>query len=366
MIRNYLISSVLVGCVLLLHSACQQDTAVRLQSGQPAGASAQAAEPLETQAAAPVEKSGPQIKFEKKVHDFGVLPPDTWYVCEFEFTNTGDEPLKLGKVKSTCGCTIPKLSKNQYEPGESGVLRVKYHSEKKPGQVTRHIIVPSNDKDNPRITLTVVANVELKVKYEPKTLELVLDKDNAGCPRITLKSLDAREFSIKRFKSTLDCITADYDPSVKAVEFVIEPKVDMEKLKMRLHGSLNIDLTHPGCKTINIPFKTLPMFKLSPPSIVIFDADPQQPIRKQVWLKCNYARSYKVESASSQKGIIKVLSQEKVGDRYRFELEITAPPATGKPKLFSDVLSIKMQSGEKVNLVCRGFYSKTKRKRDAG
>jgi len=368
MIRNYLILGVLVGCALFLQDGCRENNAVGLQSGRPAAAAAQEDKPLQTQPVAEAKKSGPQIEFEKKVHDFGSLPPDTWYVCEFKFRNTGDELLKLGKIKSTCGCTVPRLSKNQYEPGESGVVRVKYHSQRRPGRTTRHLIVLSNDKNNPRITLSVEANIELKVKYEPKTLDLVLDKDNAGCPRITLKSLDARAFAIRRFKSTLDCITADYDPSVRAVELVIEPKVDMKKLKMRLRGSVDIDLTHPGCKTINIPFKTLPMFKLSPPSVVIFDADPQKSIKKQVLLKCNYARSYEVESASSQKGIIKVLSREKVGDRYRFELEITAPPATGKPKLFTDVLSIKMRSGEKVDLVCRGFYSKAKRKRgsDAG
>ena len=47
--------------------------------------------------------------------------------------------------------------------------------------------------------------------------------ENAGNPKITLTSTDGKPFAISHFKSTEDCITIDYDPSVKQAEFVIEP-----------------------------------------------------------------------------------------------------------------------------------------------
>ena len=46
--------------------------------------------------------SSPIIKFENEVHDFGDIEEDEGpYEYEFTFSNTGDEPLKLIKVKAS-------------------------------------------------------------------------------------------------------------------------------------------------------------------------------------------------------------------------------------------------------------------------
>ena len=52
-------------------------------------------------------KNGPEIEFEKVVHDYGTIPYNGNGECEFRFTNTGNEPLLIQKPKSSCGCTIP-------------------------------------------------------------------------------------------------------------------------------------------------------------------------------------------------------------------------------------------------------------------
>ncbi|MCD4697390.1 MAG: DUF1573 domain-containing protein [Bacteroidales bacterium] len=46
--------------------------------------------------------SAPIITFEKEVHDFGDIKEDAGpYEYEYTFSNTGDEPLKLIKVKAS-------------------------------------------------------------------------------------------------------------------------------------------------------------------------------------------------------------------------------------------------------------------------
>ena len=61
---------------------------------------------------------------------------------------------------------------------------------------------------------------------------------------------------------------------------------------------------------------------------------------------------------SSQKGIIKVLGQERINNRYKFELQITPPAAGGKQKTFTDVFGVNIKDGKKLEIACRGFYSK--------
>lgn len=44
----------------------------------------------------------------------------------FVFTNTGDHPVHIDKIESSCGCLQPQMEQDDYQPGESGqfVLRV--------------------------------------------------------------------------------------------------------------------------------------------------------------------------------------------------------------------------------------------------
>jgi len=146
---------------------------------------------------------------------------------------------------------------------------------------------------------------------------------------------------------------------LKAKSHVIQPKINTEKLRNRSKGSITIKLTHPECNEITIPFSVLPQFKLQPPSIILFNAEPEKAIPKVVWLLNNYGEDFEVESVLSEKGIIKVLSQERVGKRYKFELEIT-PPADKNKKMFTDVFRINIKGGKKLKINCSGFYTKDK------
>jgi len=227
--------------------------------------------------------------------------------------------------------------------------------------------VNSNDKARPSVTLTVKARIVPKVSYQPEKLNLSLKDENAGCPEITLTSLDNQPFAIRQFKSTANSITAEFDASVKKAKFVLQPKVDVEILRRALNGSISISLTHPECRTVTIPFNTRPRFKITPLSIYILHAEPGKPTKRKVWIFNNYGEDFEIESASPQKGIIKVLSQEKVRSGYQFELEITPPAVEGKKTIFKDVLFVNIKGGGKLQISCRGFYdSRGTPKRDKG
>lgn len=60
----------------------------------------------------------------------------------FEFTNTGDAPLIIKDVKSTCGCTVPTKPTEPILPGKTGKIEVKYNMN--PGPIRKTITVESN------------------------------------------------------------------------------------------------------------------------------------------------------------------------------------------------------------------------------
>ena len=361
--RDRLVLTILaVGCVLFFHAGCQEKQRVAAESKTMLQTAESVDEAGKAETSTDVNAPSPKITFENVVHDFGQIGPKTENICEFKFTNTGDSLLKITEVSKSCGCTPFTLDKEEYAPGESGVLKVKYNSDEVPGEATKLLFVYTNDKETPKATLTIKATIVTKVDYEPKKLNLVFNKENAGCPKITIKSIDNQAFAITSFESTAGCITADIDSSAKATEFVIDARVDVEKLKKALNGHVSIGLTHPESDNITIIFETLPRFTINPPTIIAFNSEPKKAIKKEVWVLNNYGEDFEVESAGSSKNIIKVLKQEKVGNRYKFELEIVPPVREDKSKIFTDVFYVNLKDGEKMEIMCRGFYSgKTKK-----
>ena len=347
---------VVVSCSLLLQTGCEEEAMVE-QGPQPALTPPEpTVVPPEAQTTLPPGKLGARITFEKVIHDFGSVGPETQNVCEFRFTNTGDSVLQIVEVTKTCACTPYSLDKTEYAPGESGTLKVEYKPGTRPGGATQHLSVLSNDINNPEVELTVKATVVVKVAHEPARLTLLPKDNSGGYPAITLTSLDNQPFSIKHFKSTANCITADYNPSLKATKFVIQPKVDAEKLLRGLQGVIEIGLTHPECDKVTIPFGSPAKYEISPPSIVVFDAEPQKPVIKKIRILNNHGEDFQVESVSSRNNFLKVLRQRKIENGYEFELQVTPPAVKGKRSVFTDVLLVNIKGGEKLQANCSGFY----------
>ncbi len=347
----------IVSCVLVLGVGCREQAKV---AEKPEGKLVAAKPPVTRPGKVRIPETneavvgGTKIMFEQVVYDFGDMGPGMNKTGEFKFTNAGNSLLKITAVEGCCG-VVTRLNKKEYAPGESGKLEVDYRSTPQPGTMRRQIYVNSNDKATPRVELTIKATIVQKVSFQPDRLNLLL-KSDANCPSITLTSLDGKPFSIKRFKSTGNCITADVNSSVEATKFVLQPKIDVERLRRGLSGIIEISLTHPECDTVVIPFNALPAFEVNPPTIIVFNAEPQKPVERELWVLNNYGADFEIESTSSQNNYITVSSQQKIHNGYQFKLAITPPAASANQRIFTDVFSVNIKGGEKFTVTCRGFY----------
>jgi len=299
----------------------------------------------------------PKIALEKVVHDFGEIGPESRHTAEFKFTNTGNQPLKITQVKSCCGVSTKGVENGQeYTPGAGGALEVDYPASPYPGTMTKNLYLYTNDPNQKIVTLTIKAKIVRRVDFKPERLRLFLRQENGGCADIKLTSLDGQPFSIAGFKSTANTIAAEFDPAVKATEFVLKPKADMEKLQRNLKGQISISLTHPECKNIRLLYDVLPEFTINPPQVMLFNLKADQPIQRDIWILSNYDDEFEIESVSSQKGTVKLLEQKKEGKRYQLKVEVTPPAPESERAILSDVLEVKIKGKSALSIPFRGFY----------
>ncbi|TGV03247.1 DUF1573 domain-containing protein [Flavivirga rizhaonensis] len=94
-----------------------------------------------------------KIEFKTDTIDYGTIEKGSNGVRVFEFTNTGDAPLIISKVSSSCGCTIPKKPKDPILPGKTGEIEVKYDTNRV-NPIRKTITVISN-ADTPTVALKI-------------------------------------------------------------------------------------------------------------------------------------------------------------------------------------------------------------------
>ncbi|WP_432264665.1 DUF1573 domain-containing protein [Autumnicola psychrophila] len=87
-----------------------------------------------------------KIVFQSETIDYGEIKKGSDGVRVFEFTNTGDEPLVIKEVSSSCGCTIPKKPEGPIAPGKTGTIEVKYDT-KRVGPIRKTVTVYSNAEE---------------------------------------------------------------------------------------------------------------------------------------------------------------------------------------------------------------------------
>ncbi len=316
----------------------------------------QAATPAGEPNAAP--KGVGRIRFEQLIHNFGNIGPDTKNDCQFKFCNNGDANLIITRIDKSCGCTVTELGKKEYAPGECGALKATYAAPKVSGLQTRYIYVITNDPNNERVQLTINATIVQKVNFEPQKLQYSLKGANAGQAELKLIGIDNLPFAVTAISATGDAVSAPFDPAQKATQFVLNTKISPDKMGGSLNGRIEINLTHPECPTLIVPFTVLPEFTVNPPSINVLNAQPQQPTQKELWVLNNYGEDFEIDSVTSKDGLIKTLSKEKIDNRYKLNLEITPPPTETKSRVFTDTLTITIKGGQKIDVPCRGFYAR--------
>ena len=104
------------------------------------------------------QASGPMINFEIETIDYGEISKGSDGIRTFIFENTGNAPLEIQGVRSSCGCTIPKKPKVPIAPGDKGEITVKYDTNRV-GVFRKTITVITNVSSKAIIALKIKGNV---------------------------------------------------------------------------------------------------------------------------------------------------------------------------------------------------------------
>jgi len=157
---------------IIAFTSCKENAAKKIEDSNLAAAAKRDA----------VSSKFPKLEFDKKEHDFGEIEKGTQVETVFKYTNTGDAPLVITDIKSTCGCTIPKdWSREPLAVGDSGQFIVKYNGAG-PNKITKSVTVTANTEKG-----SEVVKITAFVKPDPNA-KTTTPKPTLAAPSKPVKS----------------------------------------------------------------------------------------------------------------------------------------------------------------------------------
>ncbi len=141
---------------LVAFTSCKEDAAKKIEESNVVAAAERDAS----------SSNFPVIEFDKKEHDFGEIEAKTSVETTFSYTNTGDAPLVITNIKSSCGCTVPEdWSREPLAPGASGDFSVKFNGSGS-NKITKTITVTANTEKG-----SEVVKITAFVKPDPNKVK---------------------------------------------------------------------------------------------------------------------------------------------------------------------------------------------------
>jgi len=103
---------------------------------------------------------GPKLVCDAPVYQFGHIDQSAVVTNIFIIRNDGDTTFVAGMLRTTCSCTMAKLSKRMIGPGETAELTAVFSAARRIGEQRKSIYLPPSDSDVPALLFYMQGFVE--------------------------------------------------------------------------------------------------------------------------------------------------------------------------------------------------------------
>jgi len=161
------------------------------------------------------------LSFEKTRLDLNVAPGTKALDASYAFQNTGNTPVKVLDIHTSCGCTVPELAKRNYEPGETGVLKVKFEVGDRQGLQSKTITLRT---DAGEYALQLVANIPQRLVISPRLV--VFRPSDTGARSIKLSFNSDTPFTKVRLTEVAPPFVATLTTDKEGLEYTVTVKIE--------------------------------------------------------------------------------------------------------------------------------------------
>lgn len=217
----------------------------------------------------------PQAVVEEPVYDAGKVTKGEEVSYDFVIRNTGDAPLKIEEVRPACGCTVADYDET-IAPGASGKIHAVVDTTDFTGGISKGMTVITNDPANPRLVLTVKADVSPSVYLRPGFARFVQTQKSApGKVEQIIFTKDMEDLEIVKIESPYEFLNVEARKATEdevvdtgiGNQYVVTLTLDYDVAPIgSLAEYVRLHTNHPKQEVVSIPVSGFvrPMYVVTP------------------------------------------------------------------------------------------------------
>lgn len=305
----------------------------------------------------------PKLRLGKVKHDFGDVWQGKKVSCSFDLFNDGGSDLTILKHKTTCGCTVAKPISGSIPPGSKKNMHVSFAAGDRSGRTAKRIILYTNDPTQPKVILTVTANVKQSIEVTPAEFDFgdvaigtiitkevkVTRKRGKGPIQVKKMELSSKNISAKVVETTENgcklAVTLSPTAAATISETLSVIFEDKELARVKL----------------SVKAKVHSQFFVNPGRVFLGLVKPGQQVTRTVTIGA--PASDKLEKLSFSGGYnnenVQIVSQPDGGNRYKVQIT-WAPKEDSKNLLYHLPITVVTSKGivETIDVPCYGLISR--------
>ena len=281
-------------------------------------------------ATAAVAGDGPRIEFLDTKYNFGRVSAGQTIRQNFEFKNTGNQPLEIRSVQPSCGCTTAGEWSKLVAPGQTGAIPIQLATTNFKGAIHKTVTVVSSAVNTPVITLNLDGEVWVPVSVNPPYLyfSLVAGRAEAVTRTTRIANNTEQPMEILGVESTSDLFHTEVRTITPGKEYDLIASVEGKLPASSNQGSLKIKTTLKETPEIEVKVYAYMQDPIvATPSHLILPAGPLPgPVKRYVTIRSNESDPVTVAAPElvGAKNVEAQVTETLKGRMFRVELVFPA------------------------------------------
>jgi hypothetical protein len=229
--------------------------------------------------------------FKESRHDFGIVARDAKAEFRFEVTNPYADDVHIAAVRTSCGCTTPRIEKSTLKSHETGAIVAHLNTDRYLGSRGATLTVTFDKPRYAEVQLQVSGNIRSDMVFDPGSVQLgSVEQGQGAAKKVTLTVYGRSNWKISEVRSANEHITAEAVESSRrggTVAYKLNVKLDAEAEPGYIRDHLVLVTNDAQAKQIPLAVegRVLAGVTVSPNSLFMGVVQPGERVTKQLVVK---------------------------------------------------------------------------------
>jgi len=274
--------------------------------------------------------------FSEKSINFGPVPRAAKIEHEFIVTNNTNQTVHISHVRSSCGCTQPRIVGDVLKPGEQGKIVAAFNTHAFTGQRGATVTVTFDQPQWAEVQLQVKGYIRTDVVLSPNYVNFGSVAEGAASEKkIQIAYAGRNDWKITGVKSNSPLVTATVK-EISRQNGRVNYELDVKLAEGAPKGYLNdqlVLLTNDRRATqfpVNVEGRIVPELSVSPALLMLGTLQPKQKVTKQIVVK-GFEPFKIVDIQCDQQGFtFEPKDKDEAKNVHLIPITFEAPDAAGK------------------------------------